>query len=521
MIILLVLLAAASSSLLQAEKPNVVLILADDLGYGDLGCYGATKLHTPNLDQLAADGRRFLDAHSASAVCTPSRYALLTGDYPFRSGLTRPVFLKSGLVIDPEKQTLADVMKAAGYATACIGKWHLGFGEKTPDWNGALKPGPLEVGFDYYYGVPTVNSHPPFVYVQNHHVVGLLPDDPFVYGKPAKTQEIHEKMGLDDIGGADAAHALYDDYQVGTHLTEKAVEWIKQQTTPTGPGQASSGQKSEPFFLYFATTNIHHPFTPAPRFQGTSECGPYGDFVHELDWIVGEIVKTLEAQGVADNTLFIFTSDNGGMFNVTGQDAWDAGHHLNGELLGFKFGAWEGGHRVPFIAKWPGHIEAGSVSSQLICNVDMLATMSALTGVEIQEGQAIDSVDVLPALTGNTTDAVRDDLVLAASRPGFLAIRKGKWVYLGGQGSGGFGGKKRGLHNFGGPAAITYAGYINSDIENRKIKADAPPAQLYDLENDLQQTTNLYDDYPEVVEEMAALLKTYQPVREKKKKKAK
>ncbi len=501
---LLVLLAAASSSLLHAEKPNVVLIFADDLGYGDLSCYGATKLKTPNIDQLAADGRRFTDAHSASAVCTPSRYALLTGDYPFRIGSTRPVFLKSGLVVDPDKQTLADVMKDAGYATACIGKWHLGFGEKTPDWNGDLKPGPLEVGFDYYYGVPTVNSHPPFVYVENHRVVGLLPDDPLVYGKQAKTQEIHEKMGLDEIGGADAAHALYDDYQVGTHLTEKAVEWIKQQ-------------EDEPFFLYFSTTNIHHPFTPAPRFQGTSECGPYGDFVHELDWIVGEVVKTLEAQGVADNTLIIFTSDNGGMFNETGQDAWDAGHHLNGELLGFKFGGWEGGHRVPFIAKWPAQIEAGSVSSQLICNVDMVATMSALTGVEIQDGQAIDSVDVLPALTGTTSDAVRDDLVLAASRPGFLVIRQGKWVYIGGQGSGGFGGKRRGLHNFGGPPAITYAGYTNSDIVKGRIKADAPPAQLYDLENDLQQTTNLYNDYPEVVEEMAALLKAYQPARKKKK----
>ncbi|MGJ8651190.1 MAG: sulfatase family protein [Opitutaceae bacterium] len=496
---------SSSKDFARAGKPNVVLIFADDLGYGDLGCYGATKLKTPNIDQLAADGRRFTDAHSASAVCTPSRYALLTGDYPHRIGSSRPVFLKSGLIVDTEKQTLADVMKGAGYATACIGKWHLGFGEKTPDWNGDLKPGPLEVGFDYYYGVPTVNSHPPFVYVENHRVVGLLPDDPFVYGKQAKTQQIHEKMTRGEIGGADAAHALYDDYQVGTHLTEKAVGWIKQQ-------------KKDPFFLYLATTNIHHPFTPAPRFQGTSECGPYGDFVHELDWIVGEIVKALEAQGVADNTLIIFTSDNGGMFNETGQDAWDAGHHLNGELLGFKFGAWEGGHRVPFIAKWPAQIKAGTVSSQLICNVDMVATMSALTGVDIQDGQAIDSVDVLPALTGNGAEAVRDHLVLAPSRPSHLSLRKGKWMYISAQGSGGFGGKKRGSHSFAGPAGITYAGYTNSDIENGKIKKDSPPAQLYDLDNDLQQTTNLYNDYPEVVEEMKALLKTYQSAPKMKKK---
>ena len=497
-----------TTSAFAAEKPNVVLIFADDLGYGDLSCYGATKLKTPNIDKLAKDGRRFTDAHSASAVCTPSRYALMTGDYPLRIGSSRPVFLKSGLVIDPEKQTLADVMKSAGYATACIGKWHLGFGEKTPDWNGDLKPGPLEVGFDYYYGVPTVNSHPPFVYVENHKVVGLLPDDPLVYDQPAKTQKIHEKMGLAQIGGGDAAHALYDDYQVGTHLTEKAVAWIKQQ-------------KKNPFFLYFATTNIHHPFTPAPRFQGTSECGPYGDFVHEFDWMVGEIVKTLDEQGVADNTLIIFTSDNGGMFNETGQDAWDAGHRLNGELLGFKFGAWEGGHRVPFIAKWPGKIKAGSVSSQLICNIDMVATMSAITGVKIQDGQAIDSVDVLAALTGDGTDVVRENLVLAPSKATTLGIRMGKWMYINSQGSAGFSGKKRGSHAFAGPAAISYAGYTNSDIKNGKIKEDAPHAQLYDLEKDLKQTTNLYNENPEVVKEMEAILKTYKPVTGQPRKKSK
>lgn len=480
-----------------AEQPNVVIIFADDLGYGDLGCYGATKLTTPNIDQLAKEGRRFTDAHSASAVCTPSRYALLTGEYPHRAKLNRPVFLKSGLVVDPETQTLADVMKDAGYATACIGKWHLGFGEKTPDWNGDLTPGPLELGFDYYYGVPTVNSHPPFVYVENHHVVGLLPDDPFVYGQKAKTQEIHEKMRIGDIGGADAAHALYDDYQVGTHLTEKAVDWIEKR-------------KDDPFFLYLATTNIHHPFTPAPRFQGTSQCGLYGDFVHELDWIVGEVTKTLEEKGVADNTLIIFTSDNGGMFNVTGQDAWDAGHHLNGELLGFKFGAWEGGHRVPFIAKWPGRIEAGSVSSQLISNVDMVATISALTGTAIRSGQAIDSVNVLPALTGNPSGSIREHLVLAPSKPSHLALRKDKWMYISRRGSGGFGGTKRGSHVFAGPAAITYAGYTNSDIANGKIKPGSPPAQLYDLQNDLKQTRNLYNEYPEVVKEMQDILKTYQ-----------
>lgn len=487
---------AAEASSSQATQPNIVLIFADDLGYGDVGCYGATKVQTPNIDRLAKEGRRFTDAHSASAVCTPSRYALLTGEYPHRRNLSRPVFLKTGLVLDTKQQTAASVMKDAGYDTACIGKWHLGFGDRAPDWNGQLKPGPLECGFDYYYGVPVVNSHPPFVYVENHKVVGLVPDDPFVFGKKAKTREFFEKMGMDQIGGADAAHALYDDEAVGTTLTEKAVDWIKDRG-------------KNPFFLYLATTNIHHPFTPAPRFKGTSKCGPYGDFIHELDWIVGEVMKTLEAQGVADNTLVIFTSDNGGMFNVGGQNAWDDGHRLNGELLGFKFGAWEGGHRVPFIARWPGKIEAGSVSNELISNIDIISTFAALTGGQLKKGHGSDSVNVLSALTGNPSKPLRDHIVLAPSKQSHLAVRKGKWMYIGAQGSGGFTAAKRGAHAFGGPAAITYAGYKNNDIEDGKIKKDAPPAQLYDLENDLSQTTNVYRDHPDVVKELSALLESY------------
>lgn len=480
------------------ERPNVVLIFADDVGYGDLQCYGASKVKTPNLDNLAAQGRRFTDAHSASAVCTPSRFALMTGVYPHRKNLSKPVFHKSGLVIDPGQQTLASVMKEAGYATACIGKWHLGFGEQSPDWNGDLKPGPLELGFDYYFGVPVVNSHPPFVYVENHRVVGLVPEDPIVFGKPAKTRPFPEKMGINQVGGADAAHALYDDEAVGTTLTKRAVDWIEEH-------------QETPFFLYLATTNIHHPFTPAPRFQGSSQCGPYGDFIHELDWIVGEVMQSLERNGLAENTLVIFTSDNGGMFNVGGQDAWDAGHRLNGELLGFKFGAWEGGHRVPFIARWPGKIEANSVSDQLVSNIDLLATLAQLTGIAVQKGQAIDSVNILPAMVDRPTSQLRDHLVISPSSPAHIALRKGKWVYIGAKGSGGFTARNRGDHAFGGPAAITYAGYVNSDIQDGRIKTDAPEGQLYDLEKDIRQTTNVFRDNPEVVSEMKRILASYLP----------
>ena len=480
----------------MANPPNVVVIFADDLGYGDLGCYGATKVTTPNIDRLAEQGKRFTDAHSASAVCTPSRYALMTGEYPHRKGHSRPVFLKTGLIIDPERQTVADLMKTAGYTTACIGKWHLGFGNKAPDWNGELKPGPLELGFDFYFGVPVVNSHPPFVWVENHRVLGLVENDPFVFGKKAKTKEFFEKMGVNQIGGADAAHALYDDEAVGESLVAKSVEWLRKQ-------------KDNPFFLYLATTQIHHPFTPAQRFRGTSRCGRYGDFIHELDWMVGEVMNTLDEIGAAENTLVLFTSDNGGMFNVGGQDAWDLGHRMNGELLGYKFSAWEGGHRVPFIARWPGKIEAGSTSDQLVSNIDLFASMAALTGVKVREGQGADSVNFLPALTGDPAKPLRDHLVLAPFKPTHLSIRKGKWMYIGAQAGGGFTAAKRGAHAFGGPKALEYAKRENSDLEKGRVRPDAPPAQLYDLQADIKQTTNLYREYPNVVQEMQALLNSY------------
>jgi len=484
---------SALSDAFATTPPNVVVIFADDLGYGDVGCYGATRVKTPNIDRLAAEGRRFTDGHSASAVCTPSRYNLITGEYAFRGDHWSPVFLKVGLIIDPEQTTVADVMKRAGYATACIGKWHLGFGEGTPNWNGNLKPGPLELGFDYYFGVPVVNSHPPFVYVENHRVVGLVPEDPFVYGQRANTPFYPEKRKFDDIGGADVAHALYKDDEVGMKLTEKSVEWIRKH-------------KHNSFFLYLSTTNIHHPFTPAPCFQGTSQAGRYGDFIHELDWIVGEVMDALEEEGIADNTLVIFTSDNGGMFNVGGQDSWKDGHRMNGDLLGFKFGAWEGGHRVPFIARWPGKIPAGSVSDQLVSNVDLLATMAAITEQPLNDDEGPDSYNILPALTGNPTKQIRDHLVLSPLRKTNLTIRKGKWVYIDGQGSGGFSGKLETDYERGGPGAHLLTKQVNSDIENGRLKEDAPPAQLYDLEADLSQTTNLYHQRPEVVKELKALL---------------
>jgi len=468
--------------------PHIVLINADDLGYGDVGCYGARKVQTPNIDRLAREGRMFMDAHAASAVCTPSRYCLLTGQYAWRISNWKPIFLRDGLIIDTRKMTVARLLKEHGYATACIGKWHLGFGEKSPDWNGELKPGPLEVGFDYYFGVPIVNSHPPFVYVENHRVVGLDPADPFVMKGTSPSKPYPEKFLNKGISGAKAAHDLYKDEEVATTLTQKAVEWIR-------------GHREGRFFLYLATTNIHHPFTPHPRFKGTSGCGLYGDFIHELDWVVAQVLQTLDELNLAKDTLVVFTSDNGGMLNGGGKKAWTAGHRLNGNLLGFKFGAWEGGHRVPFIVRWPGRVPVETRSDQLISNIDILATLSAIVGYTLKDADAPDSFNVLPAWTGNPDKPIRDHLIQASVTSGHIALRTGRWVYITQQGSGGFG---NGLKE------VAFTGEVNSDVTpDGKIRKDAPPAQLYDLQADLSEAKNVFREHPEVVNEMKSRLEKY------------
>ncbi len=479
--------------------PNVVLIFADDLGYGDVGCYGATKIQTPNIDTLAEEGRRFTDAHSSSAVCTPSRYGLLTGQYPYKAnggqGIWKPTKLDTALIIEPSTLTIADVFKSQGYDTAAFGKWHLGFGTGKNDWQEPLRPGPQDLGFDYYFGMPVVNSAPPYAYVENDHFYGSDPNDPLIFvGRNGKGTHPMSKMPPEaghrtpeHFKGQTKAYALFDDYEVGMKLTEKATDWIEDRA-------------GKPFFVYFAATQVHHPFTPAKRFQGTSQAGLYGDFAHELDWIVGEIRKSLETAGVLENTLIIFTSDNGGMFNTGGKAAAKLGHKINGDLLGSKFGVWEGGQRVPFIAWWPGQIEPGTVSDQMLNNVDMLATFAAVTGRELSDDELQDSINMLPALVGNPGESIRSEMILCPNKPSHMALRKGKWIYIPARGDGGFGSNV---------AATQLVGTPNSDIANGKIKKSAPKAQLYDLEADVNQTQNVIKQYPEVVQEMQALLKSY------------
>lgn len=497
LILILLLFGCLEASAQEAVNPNIIVINADDLGYGDLGCYGATKVQTPNIDQLASEGRRFTDAHSSSAVCSPSRYGLLTGRYPLRRNFWGPVPVRQPLTIDTSHLTIASLLNEQGYDTACIGKWHLGLGREAPDWNGELKPGPLELGFDYYYGIPSVNSGPPFVYVEDHRVVGADPEDPFVYGAASATKRLPEKSGYNVIGGAKAAHELYQDELVGTVLKDKAVAWLNERSNET------------PFFLYLATTNIHHPFTPAERFVDTSECGRYGDFIHELDWIVGEVLSTLEKAGLADNTLIVFTSDNGGMLNATGQEAWNKGHRLNGSLLGFKFGAWEGGHRVPMIARWPGRIPANSTSDHLISQVDLLATIAAIVDCPIEQGQAIDSLNQLPNLAGSIDEPIRQTLVISPNSPRHMSIRHQQWVYIPDRDSGGFQGKKPGNHLLAGVAALAFTGQQNSDVVDGALRPEAAPAQLYNLDEDPTQSTNLYSSHPEIVQKLEAMLEMY------------
>ncbi len=490
----------AAIPMLQAKGPNIILINADDLGYGDLSCYGATKLQTPHIDRLAREGRSFVDAHSPSAVCSPSRYGLMTGQFPLRKNFWGPTRHHRELTIDPSQPTLASILKAGGYATAVIGKWHLGFGKGKTNWNKPLKPGPLELGFDYYFGMPTVNSNGPFVYVENHDIVDYDPKDPFVpISQKQSLTEYWPSKGRGPFGGADKAQLRYRDEYVGTEFAQRAVKWISERAADT----------QTPFFLYLATTNIHHPFTPHPRFKNSSDCGRYGDFVHELDWMVGEVLAALDTHKLSDNTLVIFTSDNGGMLNAGGQDAWKAGHRLNGKFQGFKFGAWEGGHRVPFIARWPGKIPAGSMTDALLSQVDLLATFAALSGQSLPKSAQVDSINQLPEFFGNATQPARELLVISPNSPKHLTIRKGKWVYIPSQDEGGFQGKELGSHLLGGAATQALTNLVNSDVINGKIRKDAPPAQLYNLANDPRQANNVYNEHPELVAEFSKLVSTW------------
>jgi arylsulfatase A-like enzyme len=464
-----IMLTATASS---TNHPNLVVILSDDVGWGDLGCYGATKIKTPHLDRLAREGLRFTDAHASAAVCTPTRYSLLTGEYSWRQnavGLNKGVANgDSPLLIPVGTTTLPSILKTAGYRTAAVGKWHLGFGNAAPDYNQELKPGPMEIGFDEFFGFPATNDRMPPVYVRGHRVVGLDPNDPIRYsynaanaaaGKLGRSAAGRQRIGWMSGGKA----AFWKDEDIADTFTREAVAFVERN-------------KANPFFLYFAPHDVHPPTISHRRFVGTSGLGPRADMMQELDWSVGEILNTLDRLGLATNTLVIFSSDNG----ASPMD--EQGHRPNGPWRGKKSQLWEGGHREPFLARWPGRITPG-VSDALVCLVDLPATAAALVGQKLSATAAPDSFNLLPTLLGQPNAHPRDHLVVMSGK-GDLAIRQGPWKYI------------PDLHTANGWQSVA-----------RKAGAAAAGPGLFNLTDDPGETKNLNRKNPEAAKRLAGLLK--------------
>jgi len=406
-------LAAASQLEAQPSRPNIVFILADDVGYGDLSCYGATAIRTPNLDKLAGGGLRLTDAHCTSATCTPSRYSLMTGEYAWRRTDTAVLPGDAPALIASGRTTLPSVLKQAGYTTGCVGKWHLGLGDGNVDWNGEIKPGPNQIGFDYSFIIPATGDRVPCVFVENGRVANLDPADPIKvsYKEPfpgelvarehpelleMKASHGHDNAIVNGVGRigymTGGRSALWVDEEISTVLTARAVRFIEDRGR-------------EPFFLYFATHDIHVPRVPNKRFAGKSSLGPRGDAILELDWSIGELLKTLDRKGLTKNTLVMFSSDNGPVVDDGYQDqaAERIGSHKPGGMFrGGKYSNFDAGTRVPWIVRWPERVKPDRTSAAMISQVDLPATLAALTGQKFDTATAPDSMNVLGALLGES-----------------------------------------------------------------------------------------------------------------------
>lgn len=471
----------------HGQKPNVVIIYGDDVGWGDVGAYGSKLIPTPNIDKLADEGLRFTDGHCSAATCTPSRFSMLTGICGFRHKV-RILPPNAPMAIKPNMFTLPKLFKKAGYTTAVIGKWHLGLGGrgKPVDWNGDVKPGPLEIGFDYSFLLPYTNDRVPCVYLENHRVVNLNSNDPLYVGKKPKGVKVTEYPD----GRKDRAAMTYYKSSHGHNMSVingigrigyqwggKSALWNDETMADEFVKQTrrfiSAQKKDVPFFLYFASQDIHVPRAPHPRFKGKSKLSYRGDAMVQLDWATGEIAKSLEQHGFSDNTIVIWSSDNGPVYDDGYEDGTtvktsskevDRGHDGSGPYRGGKYQIYEGGTRVPFIVKWPGKIKPGR-SDALVNQMDLIASFAGMLDIELKEDEAVDSRNILPALLGKD-DKGLEFTVEEAGR--MKAIRKGKWKYIPGQG------KKRG--------------------------------QLYDLESDIGERTNVAKDNPKVRDELQALL---------------
>ena len=483
-------------------KPNIIIILADDLGSGDMSCAGATTIQTPNLDRLASEGVRFTQGYSPSATCTPSRYSMLTGEYAWRQKAKVNTILDGDapLCIEPGRLTLPELLRQDGYHTAVIGKWHLGLGDgKTKlDFNGELKPGPLEIGFDYAHIIPATVDRVPSVWVEDHKVPNLDPADPIVVSYINNVGE--EPTGLERpdllIQGADKQHsgtiingisrigymkgghaARFKDEELASTVVAKTVEYIERH-------------KDEPFFLSVGLFEPHVPRVAEPPFAGTSQSGVRGDVIHQVDWQVGEIMKTLDRLDLAKNTIIIFSSDNGpilfdGYYDRSVEDL--NGHQPAGGLRGWKYLVFEGGCRVPFIVRWPEQIKP-RVSDQMINLVDCYATLASIVGQEFPASAAPDSLDLSSVVLGKTDKNLRDHTVLHGI--GGLALRKGDWKYIpASEGAGGIGSG------------------ANAEDE-RFAAATIPEPMLFNLAADPNEEENIIEKYPEQAAELAEELVT-------------
>lgn len=489
------LVAMLLTSVSFAQHPNIVIIYADDIGFGDVSCNGNHSVSTPNIDRISEEGCRFVDGHSAAATCTPSRYALMTGEYAWRRKGTGIAPGDATAIITPERVTLPSVLQKAGYRTAAIGKWHLGLGTGVINWNRPIAPGPLEIGFDECFIIPATGDRVPCVYVENHAVAGLNANDPLevsfagrIGDEPTglqnpellKVQWDHGHNstivnGISRIGFMSGGKsARWVDEDMADVLTSRAVRFIDQHV---------ASHKKQPFFLYFSTHDIHVPRVPSPRFVGTSSMGPRGDAIAQLDWSVGEILRSLDQHRLKQNTIVIFTSDNGPVLNDGYKDdaAEKIGNHRPaGPWRGGKYSAFEGGTRVPFLVRWPQKIAPGSVSEALICQMDFLASFAELTGEPLPPGTGRDSQNLLRTLKQEDRNG-RDHLVQQA---GAMSLRQGKWKLI---------------EANPGPAL------------NRQVNIEtgnAAELQLYDLTTDPGETRNLAKVNSARVTEMQQLLKT-------------
>lgn len=463
--------SAANAAKAATTFPNILVILADDVGWGDAGCYGATQVKTPHIDRLAREGQRFINGHASAAVCTPTRYSMLTGQYSWRqsgAGLNKGVSNGDSPLLIPTTMTTAPaLLKQAGYRTALIGKWHLGFGDAAPDYNKELRPGPLEVGFHEFFGIPATNDRLPTVFVRDYKVQGLDPADPIrlSYDKSqAESQGLTAwAAGRSRIGwGKGGKAAWWKDTEISDTLTRECVQFIERS-------------KDQRFFLLYTPHNVHAPAIPGPRFAGSSGLSPRADMLQELDASIGELLQTLDRLSLAKDTLIIYSSDNGAYVND------EKGHKPTGPYRGKKSQLWEGGHRVPFIVRWPARIQPG-VSQDIASTIDVPATLCAAAGVTVPKDALPDSFNLLPAMLGEKAAPKRDHLILMSGN-GDLAIRDARWKYI--------------------PDLAVADGWYGG----KKKNANAPArAGLFDLSKDPGEGQNLIKDHPAEAKRLAEQL---------------